>query len=67
MLALILSRSQDPIGGSEHTGSGNDYHGTEFYIGTRILYGSIIIDGQNYGNPKPTSIRTDPQPPRQLQ
>ena len=46
--------------GTENTGTGNDYSGWEFYKDTRILYGSVIIDGQTFKHPKPTSMRWRP-------
>ena len=42
---------------TEHTGVGNDYNGWEFYKDTRVLYGSIIINGKTHQHPKPTSPR----------
>ncbi len=46
--------------GTEHTGVGNDYSGWEFYKDTRVLYGSVIIDGTTYKHPKPRSIKWRP-------
>lgn len=46
--------------GTEHTGIGNDYHGWEFYKDTRVLYGSVIIDGKTYTQPKPKSMQWRP-------
>ncbi|NND99202.1 MAG: hypothetical protein HKN47_17935 [Pirellulaceae bacterium] len=48
------------IAGNEHTGTGNDYLGWEFYKDTRVLYGSVVIDGTEFENPKPTSMRWRP-------
>ena len=45
---------------TEHTGVGNDYNGWEFYKDTRVLYGSIIINGKTHQHPKPTSMRWRP-------
>lgn len=42
--------------GTENTGSGNDYRGWEFYKDTRVLYGSVIIDGKSFKNPRPKSM-----------
>jgi len=42
--------------GGEHTGIGNDYRGWEFYKDTRVLYGSVEIDGKRYENPKPARM-----------
>ena len=46
--------------GTEHTGTGNDYSGWEFYKDTRVLYGSVIVDGKTYTHPKPKSMRWRP-------
>ncbi len=51
---------ESELAGTENTGTGNDYHGWEFYKDTRILYGSIIIDGKTYRHPKPISMRWRP-------
>ncbi len=48
------------ISGSENTGRGNDFMSWEFYKDTRVLYGSVIIDGKTYKHPKPTSMRWRP-------
>ncbi|MEN8774614.1 MAG: hypothetical protein ABF379_03815 [Akkermansiaceae bacterium] len=48
------------ISGTENTGQGNDYLSWEFYKDTRVLYGSVIIDGKTYKQPKPTSMRWRP-------
>ncbi|MGI9474411.1 MAG: hypothetical protein ACR2NZ_22930, partial [Rubripirellula sp.] len=45
---------------TENTGIGNDYRGWEFYKDTRVLYGSVIIDGKTFEHPKPTSMRWRP-------
>ena len=42
--------------GGEHTGRGNDYAGWEFYKDTRVLHGSVIVDGKLYPHPHPTSM-----------
>ena len=42
--------------GTEHTGVGNDFSGWEFYKDTRVLYGSVIIDGETFKHPKPISM-----------
>ena len=42
--------------GTEHTGTGNDYNGWEFYKDTRVLYGSVVIDGKLFRNPAPTRM-----------
>lgn len=51
---------ESKLPGKEHTGIGNDYLGWEFYKDTRVLYGSVIIDGKTYQHPKPTSMRWRP-------
>lgn len=51
---------ESELEGTEHTGTGNDYLGWEFYKDTRVLYGSVIIDGQTYPHPKPKSMRWRP-------
>ena len=51
---------ESELTGSEHTGTGNDYSGWEFYKDTRVLYGSVVIDGKRYENPKPKSMRWRP-------
>lgn len=48
------------IEGSEHTGLGNDYLGWEFYKDTRVLYGSVIVDGERVETPVPTRMRWRP-------
>ena len=48
------------IKGAENTGTGNDYEGWEFYKDTRVLYGSVVIDGKATKHPKPTSMRWRP-------
>ena len=45
---------------NEHTGVGNDYNGWEFYKDTRVLYGSVIVNGTTYKHPKPKSMRWRP-------
>ena len=55
-VGLLGSRVQ----GKEHTGKGNDYNGWEFYKDTRVLYGSVIVDGQTFQHPKPKSMRWRP-------
>ena len=51
-VGLLESRIQ----GTEHTGKGNDYSGWEFYKDTRVLYGSVILDGEVFRNPAPTRM-----------
>ena len=46
--------------GPENTGRGNDFLSWEFYKDTRVLYGSVIIDGMTYETPTPTSMRWRP-------
>ncbi len=51
---------ESQLEGSEHTGIGNDYQGWEFYKDTRVLYGSVLINGKLHVNPKPRSMRWRP-------
>ena len=51
---------ESELTGTEHTGKGNDYLGWEFYKDTRVLYGSIILDGKVYRHPRPRSMRWRP-------
>ena len=46
--------------GIENTGVGNDYNGWEFYKDTRVLYGSVVIDGKKHQTPKPKSMKWRP-------
>ncbi|MDF1739831.1 MAG: hypothetical protein P1U86_11785 [Verrucomicrobiales bacterium] len=55
-----VGRLESMLTGSEHTGTGNDYSGWEFYKDTRVLYGSVIVDGIAYAHPKPKSMRWRP-------
>ena len=47
---------ESAIKGNEHTGVGNDYKGWEFYKDTRVLYGSVILDGETLKHPAPTRM-----------
>lgn len=51
---------ESELQGTEHTGVGNDYNGWEFYKDTRVLYGSVEVDGKVYQHPKPSSMRWRP-------
>ena len=51
---------ESELKGGEHTGVGNDYRGWEFYKDTRVLYGSVMVDGKVFENPKPKSMRWRP-------
>ncbi len=51
---------ESELSGTEHTGIGNDYNGWEFYKDTRVLYGSVVIDGKTHKHPKPKSMRWRP-------
>ena len=42
--------------GSEHTGTGNDYRGWEFYKDTRVLYGSVRIGEKLFKHPVPSRM-----------
>ncbi|MGB0328200.1 MAG: glycosyl hydrolase family 65 protein [Akkermansiaceae bacterium] len=48
------------IEGSENTGTGNDYLSWEFYKDTRVLYGTVIVEGKTFEKPKPKSMRWRP-------
>ena len=52
--------SESELKGTEHTGIGNDYNGWEFYKDTRVLYGSVVIDGKLFRNPVPTRMAWRP-------
>lgn len=42
-------------------GSGNDYHGWEFYSSTRVAFGTVILsDGSRHSYPAPTSMKFRP-------
>ncbi|MDF1862058.1 MAG: hypothetical protein P1U87_17710 [Verrucomicrobiales bacterium] len=47
---------ESEVAGGENTGKGNDYNGWEFYKDTRVLYGSVIVDGKAYPHPTPKSM-----------
>lgn len=47
---------ESEVAGGENTGKGNDYNGWEFYKDTRVLYGSVIVDGTAYPHPTPKSM-----------
>lgn len=51
-VGLVQSRGQD----QDDTGLGNDFSGWEFYKDTRILYGSIVIDGKIHRHPVPKKM-----------
>ncbi|MEN8694965.1 MAG: hypothetical protein ABF334_09170 [Akkermansiaceae bacterium] len=51
---------ESDLRGPEHTGIGNDYHGWEFYKDTRVLYGSVIINGKTHKHPAPKRMRWRP-------
>ncbi|MEL0095310.1 MAG: hypothetical protein VW875_05640 [Planctomycetaceae bacterium] len=51
---------ESQLRGAEHTGVGNDFSGWEFYKDTRVLYGSVILDGEVVKHPKPTSMMWRP-------
>lgn len=46
--------------GTEHTGVGNDFTGWEFYKDTRVLYGSVVIDGKVHEHPEPVRMHWRP-------
>jgi len=41
-------------------GSGNDYHGWEFYKNTKVAFGTVIYNGTRYQYPAPTSMKFRP-------
>jgi len=41
-------------------GTGNDFHGWEFYQDTRVAYGTVIYNGTRYEYPAPTSMKFRP-------
>ena len=47
---------ESELKGSENTGLGNDYKGWEFYKDTRVLYGSVLVDGNVHHHPAPTRM-----------
>lgn len=51
-VGLVQSRGK----GHDDTGLGNDFSGWEFYKDTRVLYGSVLIDGQTHRHPAPTKM-----------
>lgn len=50
--------------GHEDTGLGNDFSGWEFHKDTRVLYGSVLIDGKLHRHPAP--VRMFWQPDRMI-
>ncbi len=51
-VGLVQSQGQGP----EYTGTGNDFSGWEFYKDTRVLYGSVVMDGKVHHHPAPTKM-----------
>ncbi len=51
-VGLMQSRGKD----HENTGLGNDLSGWEFYKDTRVLYGSVVIDGKTHRHPVPSKM-----------
>ena len=51
-----VGRLESQIPGAENTGVGNDFSGWEFYKDTRVLYGSVMLNGEEIKTPKPTSM-----------
>ncbi|MDA7926907.1 hypothetical protein N9B21_02605 [Verrucomicrobiales bacterium] len=47
---------ESELQGSEHTGVGNDFSGWEFYKDTRVLYGTVIVDGEEFEHPVPEKM-----------
>ena len=48
--------AKSKVKGAQNTGTGNDYWGWEFYKNTRVLYGSVIINGEKHKYPVPTKM-----------
>lgn len=46
--------------GHDNTGLGNDFSGWEFYKDTRVLYGSVVIDGKTHRHPVPEKMYWQP-------
>ena len=55
-----VGRLASELEGGQHTGTGNDELGWEFYKDTRVLFGSVIVDGRVIEHPAPTSMRWRP-------
>lgn len=55
-VGLVRSRGK----GADNTGLGNDFSGWEFYKDTRVLYGSVVIDGKVHRHPVPTKMHWRP-------
>ena len=51
-VGLLASRGT----GADNTGTGNDFSGWEFYKDTRVLYGSVVVDGEVHPTPVPTRM-----------
>ena len=55
-VGLVQSRGTE----QSDTGLGNDFSGWEFYKDTRVLYGSVIVDGKAHRHPVPRSMQWRP-------
>lgn len=55
-VGLVQSRGKGP----DDTGLGNDFSGWEYYKDTRVLYGSVILDGKVHQHPTPRSMQWRP-------
>ena len=42
--------------GHKDTGTGNDFSGWEFYKDTRVLYGTVVVDGKPHRHPVPEKM-----------
>jgi hypothetical protein len=51
-VGLVLSRGKN----HDNTGLGNDFSSWEFYKDTRVLYGSVVIDGKTHRHPVPKQM-----------
>ena len=55
-VGLVQSRGKD----HDDTGLGNDFSGWEFYKDTRVLYGSVLVDGKTFRHPIPARMYWQP-------
>lgn len=51
-VGLVRSEGKGP----SNTGLGNDFSGWEFYKDTRVLYGSVLMEGKTYDHPVPSRM-----------
>ncbi len=55
-----VGKMQSSGTGHDNTGLGNDFYGWEFYKDTRVLYGSVQIDGEVFRHPVPSKMHWRP-------